>query len=264
MALNTPIQKPIQEAANVAAPQDTSGTVARQIAAASTGKVGTDMGGAQTNAATSATINTVQGRIEAGKTAALQRAQNIKQKRDVTLQQGEAQQQQLTSQRASLSADAEQQAQNIYAQVSEAGKDMNHKEKIAAGEQLDFMDQMKHDKTQADVERVRQARRNMTTQERRKSNALAGQAQALEDAIQEALFMQSEAKKTRDYNEANNLQKAIDAHKDNLAKINDNQNALMTSAIGSAAKAGVAYGDSTINPATGEKTKKSNWTRDFA
>ena len=233
-------QKALGQAAEVAPVQDTTQTVQRQIAAAQTGKAGTDLGGAQTNAATSATINTVQDRIAAGKTAALQRAQGIKQKRDALTQQGEAQKQQTASQQDSLTVDTEQQTQDIFARVSESGKDMSVKEKIQAGEQLDFMNQMKHDQTQADLARFRTARRNMTAQERRKSNALAGAEQALQDAIQEALFSQSEAKKARDFKETQDIEAALKSHRSALSKIKDQQNALMTSAATSMVKTGVA------------------------
>jgi len=234
------IKESIGEAASVEGPQDTTGTVTRQIAAASTGKVGTDLGGAQTNASTAATINTVEGKMAAGKAAALERAKGIKQKRDATVQQGEAQSEAIDSQRSSSMVQAEQQSSDLLTNLQENSKDMSLKQKLATGEQLDFMKQMKHKDSEATFKRQREGLRNLKANDRRKAMALAGAAQALQDSIQELEFARTEAKKQRDFAEANLMHDEITKSKADLAQINDNVNALMVSAGASGAKAGFA------------------------
>ena len=233
-------QEQLEQAANVAAPQEDSRGVARSIAAAQTGKVGTDLGGAQTSAKASAAMVSVQDRMAAGRMAALNKSKQIKTNRDAQKQQGAAQQQGIRQGVENARVNSQNTRDDITAKLLTEKQNLSTDEKIAMGEQLDFLTQMGFDKTQADFQREVEMRSTKTAMEKQELSHIEGAMQALQDMIQELKFSADEAKKARDFNEANTMATEITKYEDRMAALNDQRDAMIVGAVVDSGSAGYA------------------------
>ncbi len=231
----------IEKAADVGYVQDNNDTLANQAARVSTGKVGVDTGGSQTNVVATNARMSVNEAIAKGKEKAKMTANNISQKKKAVDNERQRVAQEVNQNFEELRSKKEDDALDIFTKVLNGRNKLSTDQKISQANHLNFLRGLKHDKNQQDYKREVQARRNLNASQKQVLNARQGMRQAIQDEIQDLEWEMKEAEKQRNWAEKNRLAEQLYSYQQKMDALDDQNKALIISAGTSAAKAGFAY-----------------------